>query len=191
MKRRVGILGGTFDPPHLGHLIIANEVLQVLTLDEVRFMPNQEPPHKEKDQCVTNDERIGMLTLAIADHPFFSVETIELERKGRSYTYDTILLLREREPDVEFYFIIGADMIEYLPKWYEIDKLLSIIQFVGVNRPNHSPKTDYPILHVSIPDINISSTMIRQRVSEKQSVKYLVLDNVLTFIKEHQLYGSK
>lgn len=191
MKRRVGILGGTFDPPHLGHLIIANEVLQALELDEIRFMPNQEPPHKQKDQWISNDDRMNMLKLSIADHPCFAIEKIELEREGRSYTYDTILLLRDREPEMEFYFIIGADMIEYLPKWYKIDQLLQLIQFVGVNRPNHSPKTDYPILRVTIPDINISSTLIRTRISENKSVKYLISDNVWNYIKEHQLYGSK
>lgn len=190
MKRRVGILGGTFDPPHLGHLIIANEVLQALQLDEIRFMPNQEPPHKQKDKWISNDDRINMLTLSIADHPCFAIEKIELERKGRSYTYDTVLLPREREPEIEFYFIIGADMIEYLPKWYKIDQLLKLIQFVGVNRPNHSQKTEYPILHVTIPDINISSTLIRTRISENKSVKYLISDNVWNYIKEHQLYGS-
>ncbi|MGV3467334.1 MAG: nicotinate-nucleotide adenylyltransferase [Heyndrickxia sp.] len=191
MKRRVGILGGTFDPPHLGHLIIANEVLQELNLDEIRFMPNQEPPHKQKDKAISNDDRVHMLKLSIADHPCFSIETIEMEREGRSFTYDTILLLRNREPEIEFYFIIGADMIEYLPKWYKIDELLKIIQFIGVNRPNHSQKTHYPIWQVAIPDINISSTLIRKRISENKSVKYLISDPVWNYIKERHLYGTK
>ncbi|MBS4173608.1 nicotinate-nucleotide adenylyltransferase [Bacillus sp. FJAT-49736] len=191
MKKRIGILGGTFNPPHLGHLIIANEVLQALQLDEVRFMPNQEPPHKKKDMWISNEDRVKLLQLSIAGHPCFTVETIELERQGRSYTYDTIVLLREREPDVEFYFIIGADMIEYLPKWYRIEELLSMVKFVGVNRPHHSQETEYPIVKVSVPDINISSTLIRTRLSENKSVKYLVLDHVCHFIKERGLYGSK
>jgi len=191
MRKRVGILGGTFDPPHLGHLIIANEVLQVLNLDEIRFMPNQDPPHKQKDKAISNDDRIHMLKLAIADHPYFAVETIEMEREGLSYTYDSIVLLRNREPETEFYFIIGADMIEYLPKWYKIDELLKLIQFIGVNRPNHSQETNYPILQVTIPDINISSTLIRKRISENKSVKYLISDYVWNYIKERHLYGSK
>lgn len=191
MKKRVGILGGTFDPPHLGHLIVANEVWQALKLDEVRFMPNQEPPHKDRKSHVTNKDREMMLSMSINDHPHFSIELIEYERAGRSYTYDTMKLLKTRESDVEFFFIIGADMIEYLPKWYNIEKLNEIVQFVGVNRPGHSEKTQFPLINVRIPDINISSTIIRNKIQMKQSIKYLVKDEVVEYIKEHELYGKE
>lgn len=191
MKKRVGILGGTFDPPHLGHLIVANEVWQALKLDEVRFMPNQEPPHKERKSNVTNEDRKKMLSMSIADHPHFSIELIEYERDGRSYTYDTMKLLKSREPDVEFFFIIGADMIEYLPKWYNIEKLSELVQFVGVNRPGHSEQTQYPIINIKIPEINLSSTIIRNKIQMNQSIKYLVKDEVVEYIKEHELYGKE
>lgn len=190
MKKRVGILGGTFDPPHIGHLIIANEVLQELELDEVRFMPNQEPPHKEKTAGVTDLDRLNMLELATSGQPAFKIETIEMERPGRSYTYDTIVLLKEREPDTQFYFIIGADMIEYLPKWRNIDQLVRLVRFVGVNRPAYSHQTKYPVQFVEIPEIHISSSLIRERLEKKRSVKYLIPDAVWEYIKEHHLYGT-
>lgn len=191
MTKRVGIVGGTFDPPHIGHLIMANEVWQSLQLDEIRFMPNQEPPHKKRNSNATNDDRKRMLSLSISDHPAFSIELIEFEREGPSYTYDTIRLLKEREPDIEFYFIIGADMIEYLPKWYNIEKLTKIIQFVGVNRPGFSVETNYPIIQIQIPDIHLSSTMIRARIKDNLSIKYLVMDEVMNYIKEKKIYGKE
>jgi nicotinate-nucleotide adenylyltransferase len=190
-KKRIGIVGGTFNPPHLGHLIIANEVLNALDLEEIRFMPNHVPPHKEKLKSITDDERIRMLNLSIEDHPQFKLETIEMERSGPSYTYDTIMLLKKREPEIDFHFIIGADMIEYLPKWYKIDELVKQVIFVGVNRPSHSSETGYPIIHIDIPEINLSSTLIRERLSENRSVKYLLKDSVLEYIKEMKLYGTK
>ncbi|MGE6259478.1 nicotinate-nucleotide adenylyltransferase [Heyndrickxia sporothermodurans] len=191
MKKRVGILGGTFDPPHIGHLIMANEVQQSLNLDEIRFMPNQIPPHKRRKNIATNEDRKAMISMSIADHPHFVMELIEFEREGPSFTYDTICLLKQREPDIEFYFIIGADMIEYLPKWYNIEILCKMIQFIGVNRPGHSNKTNYPVIQIEIPDINISSTLIREKIQENLSIKYLVMDEVMEYMKEHNLYGKE
>ncbi|WP_141431444.1 nicotinate-nucleotide adenylyltransferase [Bacillus sp. 03113] len=189
--KKVGILGGTFDPPHVGHLIIANEVLHSLSLDEIWFMPNQEPPHKQKTTCITNQNRLDMLDIAISNHPYFKIQTIEMEREGRSYTYDTMKILTERFPKIEFYFIIGADMIEYLPKWYKIQELMELVHFVGVNRPlyNHETK-NYSITYVEVPEINISSNNIRDRLKEGQSIRYLVPDSVKSYIEENQLYGT-
>ena len=135
---KIGILGGTFDPPHYGHLLIANEVLSELNLDEIWFMPNQEPPHKQKSESVENSDRLRMLELAIMENPAFKIEKLELERFGPSYTVDTMKILNERFPDHQFFFIIGADMIEYLPKWHKIDELIKLVQFVGVERPTYS-----------------------------------------------------
>ncbi|WP_433743266.1 nicotinate-nucleotide adenylyltransferase [Falsibacillus pallidus] len=188
MQKRVGLLGGTFDPPHLGHLIIANEILQSLSLDEVRFMPNQVPPHKNPSPSITSQHRVEMLELATKDVPSFKVEKIELERKGKSYTYETIKQLKAREPGTEFYFIIGADMIEYLPKWHKIDELIQLIQFVGVNRPRYSQISQYPVLLVETPDVDISSTMIRARLHESKSVRFLVPDDVIKYMEDHRLY---
>lgn len=190
MKKKVGILGGTFDPPHLGHMIIANEVLHSLALDEIHFMPNQEPPHKERVSGTTAENRVRMLELAIAGNRQFFIEKIELEREGRSYTVDTMEILQEKNPNYDYYFIIGADMVEYLPKWQRIDKLMNMLQFIGVNRPNYELKSDYPIIQVQVPQIDISSTAIRKRMSTGVSTKYLVPETVNAYIKEQHLYGT-
>jgi len=190
MKRKIGILGGTFDPPHLGHLIIANEVFHRLELDELQFMPNQEPPHKERESHTTNRDRIRMLELAIQGNPFFSIEKIELERKGRSYTYDTMKMLMERNPNNEYYFIIGADMVEYLPNWYQVDELMKLVKFVGVNRPNYQLESTYPIIPIEVPFIEISSSMIRKRTQNSETINYLLPYGVINYIEENQLYGS-
>lgn len=132
--KKVGLFGGTFNPPHIGHLIMANEVYVALGLSEVRFMPNAKAPHKEVSQSATNEQRLKMVELAIEGVPYFKLETFELERGGISYTYDTMKALCEREPDVVFYFIIGGDMIDSLHTWYRIDELVELVHFVGVKR---------------------------------------------------------
>ena len=190
MRKKVGILGGTFDPPHLGHLIMAQEVLHRLKLHEIHFMPNQEPPHKEMSSGTTGDDRVRMLELAISGNPAFFVEKIELERSGKSYTVDTIKILQKRNPNYDYYFIIGADMVEYLPNWHKIDELIELVRFVGVNRPNHRMETNYSIITVEAPQIDISSTMIRKRSKAGESAKYLLPESVMRYIEENQLYGS-
>ena len=186
--KRIGIMGGTFDPPHNGHLLIANEVLLALQLEEVWFMPNNIPPHKEYNQLISNEERVKLLTLAIEDHADFHLQAIELEREGPSYTYETIQLLREKYADSEFYFIIGADMVEYLPNWHKIDELLSLIRFVGVKRPGYTFTTPYKILSVDIPQFDVSSSMLRERFAKKINTKYLLPENVRHYIEEKKLY---
>lgn len=188
--KRIGILGGTFDPPHIGHLMIANEVLAAFDLDEIWFMPNQEPPHKKKSNAIKDKDRVNLLKLAISGHPSFKVELIELERVGPSYTYETMKLLTERHKDFQFYFIIGADMIEYLPKWHSIDKLVKLVQFIGVQRPAYETSSSYPILYVDVPEMEISSSLIRQRIKEGKTIRYLVPDSVREYIEEKGLYGS-
>lgn len=190
MTRKIGIFGGTFDPPHLGHIHIAKKILTKLSLDEIWFMPNHQPPHKEKSDGVTNMDRVNMLELSIEDHPQFRVETIELERPGPSYTFETIQILTERNKDMEFYFIIGADMIEYLPHWYKIDELVKLVTFVGVKRPNFSHETTYPVILVDLPEVAISSSDIRERLQTGESVQALLHNKVTLYIKEKKLYGS-
>lgn len=187
--KRVGILGGTFDPPHYGHLLIADDVRTELKLDEIWFMPNYIPPHKDK-QVTDHTHRVNMLYAAIANQPHFRVETIELERKERSYTYDTIVLLKQRYPDTMFYFIIGGDMVEYLPNWYRIDELVQLMQFVGVKRPGYSLCTPYPIIEVDVPTFAVSSSLIRERIQSGKSVTYLLPEAVQLYIKENRLYET-
>ncbi|CAM3815807.1 nicotinate-nucleotide adenylyltransferase [Mesobacillus zeae] len=188
--RRIGILGGTFNPPHTGHLVIANEVLSMIGLDKVWFMPNQEPPHKTMAGNTTSKDRLAMLKLAIEGNPGFCIETIELERKGPSYTHETMKVLSERHPDCEFYFIIGADMVEYLPKWKNIDELVELVKFVGINRPSYRRETQYDIQSVNTPLIDISSSDIRKRLKEKRTVRYLIPEPVRRYIEENGLYDS-
>jgi nicotinate-nucleotide adenylyltransferase len=190
LLRKIGILGGTFDPPHNGHLLIANEVLEALKLDEIKFIPNQEPPHKKKSTAVSNFDRLTMLELAVAGHPKFIIDTIELERSGLSYTFDTIKSLKELHPDVQFFFIIGADMIEYLPNWYKIDDLIELVDFVGVNRPDYVHTSSFPILHVPVPEFGVTSSLIRNRIKEGHSVRYLLPESVRLYIEENELYES-
>ncbi|MDZ5470911.1 nicotinate-nucleotide adenylyltransferase (plasmid) [Bacillus sp. 31A1R] len=187
--KKIGILGGTFDPPHFGHLLIANEVLESLDLDGIWFLPNQEPPHKKKSN-VSNQDRIQMLKKAIEGNEKFQLETMELERPGPSYTYDTVKLLQSKHTDIQFYFIIGADMVEYLPKWYKIDELVQLIHFVGVKRPSYNVQTSYPILYVDVPEFDISSSMIRNRLKEGKTVRYLLPDTVINYMEAKQLYGT-
>jgi nicotinate-nucleotide adenylyltransferase len=188
--KKVGILGGTFDPPHFGHLLIANEVLFALQLDEIWFMPNQEPPHKKKSDAVKNDDRLHMLQLAIGDNHAFQIQSIELEREGPSYTVETMKLINDEFPDHQFFFIIGADMIEYLPNWHKIDELVKLVQFVGVDRPHYSHQTSYPVHYVDVPALDISSSMIRERVKSRKTVRYLLPDSVISYIEEKRLYGT-
>jgi nicotinate-nucleotide adenylyltransferase len=188
--KKIGIFGGTFDPPHYGHLLMANEVLHALHLSEIWFMPNHIPPHKQHEQVTNSEDRLHMLKLAIADHPHFKIETIELQRGGPSYTYDTMRQLKAIYPNNEFYFIIGADMVEYLPNWYYIDRLVQLVTFVGVKRPGFSLETSYPLIEVEIPEFAVSSSLIRERVKQGKSIRYLVPERVRLYIEEKKLYGT-
>jgi len=190
MKKKIGILGGTFDPPHLGHLLIASEVLHALQLSEIWFIPNQIPPHKQTEHFTDSKHRLNMLKLAIKDHQHFEVNTIELEREGPSYTYDTLRLLLEEFPEYGFYFIIGADMIEYLPKWHQIDEIIKLVTFVGVKRAGFKTSTLYPVTEVEIPQFEVSSTMLRERLRKNGNTDYLLPNNVKRYIEENHLYGT-
>jgi nicotinate-nucleotide adenylyltransferase len=187
--KKIAILGGTFNPPHLGHLIIASEVQAQFNFDEIWFMPNQEPPHKESTIGVNSAQRLEMVRRAVADNPLFKIQTIELERTGRSYTFDTMKLLTEKYDD-DFYFIIGADMIEYLPKWYKIEELVKLVTFVGVNRPDYDKQSAYPIILMDVPNIEISSYMIREKVKMGKTIRYFVPKTVMEYIEENGLYET-
>ena len=190
MTKKIGILGGTFDPPHLGHLLIASEVQHALALSEIWFIPNQIPPHKKNEHFTDSDHRLNMLKIAIKDHPEFSVSTIELEREGPSYTYDTLRLLREEFPEHAFYFIIGADMIEYLPNWHKVDEVIKLVTFVGVKRSGYQTNTPYPVIEVEIPQIEVSSTMLRERLKTGGNTDFLLPSDVKRYIEENRLYGT-
>lgn len=189
--KRVGILGGTFNPPHIGHCMMANEVLNALNLDEVRLMPNAIAPHKEVRLSASDEQRLEMVRLAIEDEPLLKVESFEIERGGISYTHDTMQAMREREQDVEFYFIIGGDSIESLHTWYKIDELRQLVHFVGVNRPGFAATMDAGVQVIEAPEIDLSSSLLRHRLEEGKTVRFLTPEKVETFIRKEGLYGTR
>lgn len=189
-RHQVGILGGTFNPPHLGHLIMAETVGTQLGLEKVYFMPDAQPPHQTPKTAIDPEKRVEMVRRAIAGNPLFDLELAEIKRGGKSYTYDTLLDLKQQHPDTDYYFIIGADMVNDLPTWHEIDKLLKLVQFVGVKRPKVAVHSQYPILWVDAPGLAISSSLIRERVQAGCSVRYLVPDAVRAYIQEEGLYRN-
>lgn len=187
-RKQVGLLGGNFNPVHLTHLVIAEQVHQQLGLDKVYLMPSYLPPHVDEKKTIDSKHRLAMLELAVEDNPNLAIEPIELIRKGKSYTYDTMKALIQNNPDTDYYFIIGGDMVEYLPKWYKIDELIHMVSFVGTRRPNYGIETPYPIIWVDTPQMDISSSMIREKIQNNCSIRYLLPDNVINYIYEKGLY---
>ena len=187
-RKQVGILGGNFNPVHNAHLVVADQVRQQLGLDKVLLMPEYEPPHVDKKETIDEGHRLKMLELAIEGIEGLEIETIELERKGISYTYDTMKLLNERDPDTDYYFIIGADMVDYLPKWYRIDELVEMVQFVGVQRPRYKAGTSYPVIWVDVPLMDISSSMVREFIAQGRTPNFMLPKPVLDYIKKEGLY---
>ena len=187
-RKQVGILGGNFNPVHNAHLVVADQVRQQLGLDKVLLMPEYLPPHVDAKGTIAEHHRLKMLELAIEGIEGLEIETIELERKGISYTYDTMLLLNERDPDTDYYFIIGADMVDYLPKWHRIDELVEIVQFVGVQRPRYKAGTSYPVIWVDVPLMDIFSSMVRDFVAKGRTPNFMLPKPVLDYIKKEGLY---
>ncbi len=190
-REKIGIVGGTFNPPHLGHLIIGDQVKDQLGLDKILFMPTAQPPHSSQEkQTIDAEVRVEMLDLAVIDNPDFDLELYEVEKGGKNYSFDTMKALIDLYPGVDFYFIIGGDMIDDLPTWHRIDELVQLVQFVGVKRPGFEATTDYPIIMVDIPMTNISSSLIRDKVAKNCSIKYLVPETVKEYIELEGLYQN-
>ncbi|HIZ70268.1 MAG TPA: nicotinate-nucleotide adenylyltransferase [Candidatus Atopostipes pullistercoris] len=190
-REKVGILGGTYNPPHMGHLVMADQVMDQLDLDKILFMPTAQPPHSSVEKkTISSDIRVEMLKLAIQDHPAFDMELYEVKAGGKNYTYDTMKALIDLYPAVDFYFIIGGDMISDLPTWYKIDELVQLVQFVGVKRPGFEKESEYPIIMVDTPTLDISSSFIRRKVATGGSIKYLVPKAVQEFIEKEGLYKN-
>ncbi len=187
-RKQIGILGGNFNPIHNAHLVVADQVRQQLGLDQVLLMPEFQPPHVDAKETIDEKHRLRMLELAIEDNDSLAIETCELERQGISYTYDTMVYLTDQHPDVDYYFIIGADMVDYLPKWYRIDELMKLVQFVGVQRPKYKAGTSYPVIWVDLPLMDISSSMIRDFIKKGRQPNYLLPRTVLDYITQEGLY---
>lgn len=192
---KVGIMGGTFDPVHIGHLLAAECARESGGFDEIWFMPAFVPPHKPGAPAATPEQRLEMVRLAIAGHPHFRASDVELTKGGTSYTAETVELLQSRYPDDEFAYIIGADMVMYLPKWFRIDDIVRRISFVGLRRPGIDvsleelpPAIRSRVAIVPMPQVDISSTDIRKRRADGRSIRYLVPDAVRLLIEEKGLY---
>ena len=191
--KRIGIMGGTFDPIHHGHLVAASEVGHFFSLDEVIFVPTGQPWQKNGRKVSPTEDRYLMTVIATASNPRFSVSRVDIDRPGETYTIDTLRDLRaQRGPDAEFYFITGADALAKMISWRDADELFTMAQFVGCTRPGHLLTiTNLPserISLVEIPALAISSTECRARVRAGQPIWYLVPDGIVQYISKRQLY---
>lgn len=198
-KKRVGIFGGTFDPIHMGHLIVAETIMDEFHLDKVVFIPAAVPPHKLDRQISPAKHRYMMTMLATCSNPRFQVSDMEMHRQGPSYSRDTLAqLLEEHGSDTEFYFIVGADSVENLHTWNRIDELLTMCHFIGASRPGCMPDMEKiaqrfgPLaekIHcLETPELEISSTEIRHRVGQKRTIRYIVPETVEQYIYKEKLY---
>lgn len=190
---RLGVMGGTFDPIHHGHLVAASEVASVFGLDEVVFVPTGEPWHKSAREVSPPEHRYLMTVIATASNPRFTVSRVDVDRPGPTYTIDTLRDLRESRPDAELFFITGADAMAQILSWKDIQELWSLAHFVGVTRPGHvlenMGRDDVSLLEV--PAMAISSTDCRERVADGEPVWYLVPDGVVQYIAKHGLYAAE
>ncbi|MBB5888739.1 nicotinate-nucleotide adenylyltransferase [Lactovum miscens] len=187
-RKKIGILGGNFNPVHYGHLMIADQVTQYLKLDKVLFMPENIPPHVDGKTTIAAEHRLKMLELALDGNSKFDLELLEIERGGKSYSFDSLSTLKSLHPDCDYYFIIGSDMVDYLPKWYKIDELTKLVKFVAVKRTANVKASSYPVIWVATPLLPISSTQIREQIKKGLSPRYLLPDSVLTYIVKQKLY---
>ena len=201
-RSKTGVLGGTFDPIHLGHLIVAEDIREKLGLGEVLFVPAGRPwlKLKEEKPISAAEHRLAMVRLAIASNSCFKVSTMEIDRPGLSYSIDTVLELKAKlGAGAEIYFIAGPDALAELPMWKAPARLVEICQVVGIGRPGYAeanlrklessiPGVSRRIMLVDVPQIDISSTEIRSRVAQGLSISYLVPEAVEKYIAEHRLY---
>lgn len=187
---KIGILGGTFNPVHLGHLVMAEAARDQLELDRVYFVPSFLPPHKTSVNVVSHKHRLEMVRLALKGNKSFYCSDIEIKRKGKSYTIDTIKQFQNKFGAKEkFYFLLGEDGCEGLAKWKNINELKKLVNFVVVSRPGVSKrKTAIPVKLVNIPGLDVSSSHIRHLIKTRHSIKYLVPKAVEKYIKEKKLF---
>jgi nicotinate-nucleotide adenylyltransferase len=186
---KIGILGGTFNPIHIGHLILAEEAREKLGLDRVVFVPAYLPPHKNDSDIADAGNRLAMVKLAIAGNKYFSVSDMEIRRDGRSYTIDTIKEFKKECPKDELFFIIGSDLLNYLDDWKDLNEIVRMVKFIAATRPGYSlQKLPASINTLAIRAVDISGYEIRACVKERKSFRYLVPEAVYKYITLHKLY---
>ena len=192
-RRRVGVMGGTFDPVHHGHLVAGSEVAHIFGLDEVIFVPTGQPWQKEGRAVSPAEDRYLMTVIATASNPRFSVSRVDIDRPGPTYTIDTLRDLREANgPEADLFFITGADALAKMLTWHDVDKLFSLAHFIGCTRPGHrltgAGLPEGKVSLVEIPALAISSSECRNRVAAGEPVWYLVPDGVVQYIGKRNLY---
>lgn len=197
--QKIGIMGGTFNPIHIGHLIAAQEVLDKMNMDKIIFIPTGNPPHKSKREVISAIDRYEMVKLGIKNNACFEVSDIEIKRTGETYSYDTLSELHNIYYETQFYFIIGFDTLKEMDTWKKVDEVCTMTEFIVVNRGNSLKEINDEILIkekkynckltlVEIPDIKISSTDIRDRIRNNESIKYLVTNDVEGYIYQKGLF---
>ena len=192
-KRRIGILGGTFDPIHMGHLVLAEQVKEKLKLDQVIFIPCFSPPHKTRKKLSPAKHRFQMTKLALEGNRSFTVSDIEIKKGGLSYTVDTLRELKNRYPRSQIYFLTGSDVVDELNTWKEPEKIYKLAKVVIATRPGFDefdPENRFAkkSIMVEITGLDISSSKIREKVKKRRSIKYLVPLKVEEYIRKERLY---
>lgn len=199
-KTKAGIMGGTFDPIHIGHLILAQSALEQLDLDTVLFIPAGRPPHKKGRKGATDEQRIEMVRLAIEGDPHFQLDLIEMESEEESYTCVTLEKLKAQDPDRDLYFILGQDSLENFHHWYHPEEIVKNAHIVAADRPDCDQSRMEALLErsreafhgdfigISCPDIQISSHEIREKAAASDHFRYLVPKRVYDYIIEHNIY---
>lgn len=200
--KKTGIMGGTFNPIHMGHLIIAEKAREQFKLDEVLFMPSGVPYMKSCNEVLPGKIRMEMTALAIRENSFFTISGMEVERKGRTYTYETLEALREQNPDTEYYFILGADSLWTIENWKNPERIFSACHILAAVRDDKSAEEmekqaaclkkmfGASIFLLQSGHIEISSSMIRKLCQEGKSIRYLVPETVYDYIMKNGLYGE-
>ena len=199
---KLGLYGGTFDPVHFGHLLLAERCREALELDEVRFIPAGDPPHKDRADLTPGAARAEMLEFATAGEPRLTVDRRELKRTGPSYTFETLGELHREHPGAELYFLMGADSLADLPKWREPERIAELATIVAVNRGDH-PLPDRAsldltlgaaiasrVVFVTMPGIDLSSTELRRRAATGSSLRFTMPAAVEAYIRDKKLYGE-
>lgn len=190
MTKKIVIYGGQFNPVHIAHMIVANEVYNHISPDKFYFLPSYMSPLKAHESELNTESRVAMLNLAIEELGFGEICYEDIQREGQSYTYDTIKALTKKENDAIIYIVIGTDQYEQLDKWYKIKELKQLVQFIVVNRGIDNQKVDSEAISITIPRIDISSTMLRDRIKNKETIKILVPPSIEKYIREEGLYEN-
>jgi nicotinate-nucleotide adenylyltransferase len=186
---KIGILGGSFNPIHTGHMLMAEAALDEMRLDRVFFIPANCSPHKKSNESASAKDRLAMVKAAIKGEPRFSVNDCEIKRGGMSYAVDTLKYLRGIYPKATMYWILGADSLDLLHTWRDVPGILKLAAFVAVNRPGFKPKTKVKVKTIEMPGVDISSSDIRRRVRAKKSIRYLTPEAVVRYISQNKLYA--